>query len=164
MTSTLFQTLRAHFESRELSFNPHESAEALEFGTNIRGLHIRLLLAVEDGEVILCAGLLPLVANEAKLEEVGELLHRINYRLRFGAFQLDHADGELRFFLSTWVGTGPFDPVSGERILALVAGTITDWLPAIAAVLLDDAIPSEAFNAQLDALRDQADRTPDEPG
>jgi hypothetical protein len=42
-------------------------------------------------------GLIGIKADESCMAEMGEFLHRANYGMRFGCFEMDYDDGEIRF-------------------------------------------------------------------
>ncbi len=60
--------------------------------------NIKYLIRVTQSRFI-CYAYCPIGAGEAK-EEVGEFLHRANYGLPYGNFEMDYTDGEIRFKFS----------------------------------------------------------------
>ena len=92
----------------------------------------------------------PIIAPEIKRSEVSEFMTRANYGLIIGNFELDFADGEIRFKTSIDVEG---DNLTSALIKHLVYANITmmdEYLPGIIAVIENKMSPAEAI-AQIES-------------
>ncbi|MBD2535906.1 YbjN domain-containing protein [Nostoc flagelliforme FACHB-838] len=92
----------------------------------------------------------PILAPEMKRSEVSEFMTRANYGLIIGNFELDFADGEIRFKTSIDVEG---DNLTSALIKHLVYANITmmdEYLPGIMAVIENKVSPAEAI-AQIES-------------
>lgn len=102
--------------------------------------------ALDDGDRLLVYGLVPDPVPPARLAAMADFLTRANSGLPVGNFELDHADGEVRFKTSI--------DVAGDRLsVALVrnlfysnAAVMDRYLPGVRAVAGGEA-PMAAIRA-----------------
>jgi hypothetical protein len=76
---------------------------------------------------------------------ITELLTRINFDLSVGCFELDLADGEIRFRTSTILPGTDITPGIIEHLLRSNLSIVDERFPQIAAVLFSGASPEDAL-------------------
>jgi hypothetical protein len=92
----------------------------------------------------------PRSAPPARLSEVGEFLHRVNYGTIVGNFELDCDDGEIRFKTSLDVEGEALSDVQLEKLATFNVRSMSQYLALIDAVIDGAATPREAME-QVDA-------------
>ena len=103
----------------------------------------RFVVAVDDS-VVQGYALLPASAKK-KLAEMGEFITRANYGLKYGAFEMDYSDGEVRFHICL-----PIEAFRANRdkfaklILVLPVQVMDKYSKGFAAVLIGVKTPKEA--------------------
>ncbi|MEJ7759260.1 MAG: YbjN domain-containing protein [Gemmatimonadaceae bacterium] len=76
---------------------------------------------------------------------VCELLTRANYGLRVGNFEMDMADGELRYKASIGVEGGTLVPRMVHLLIASASGVFDIYYPAVMKVVYGNQTPEEAI-------------------
>jgi hypothetical protein len=109
-----------------------------------KGLYgsFRFFMFVGDDEVQNYA-ILPASAKD-KLPQMAEFNTRANYGLKYGAFEMDYSDGEVRFHL-----TFPMTAIRADRmlmpmLLALPPKMLDQYSKGFTEVLMDLKTPEEA--------------------
>ena len=110
-----------------------------------KGLYssFRFLMFVGDDEVQNYA-MLPASAKD-KLPQMAEFITRANYGLKYGAFEMDYNDGEVRFHL-----TFPMTAIQADRLLlptllALPPKMLDQYAKGFTEVLMDLNTPEAAI-------------------
>lgn len=93
----------------------------------------------------------PRSSAPARLAEVAEFLHRVNYGTIIGNFELDCDDGEIRFKTSIDAEGESLTDVQLEKLATFNVRSMSLYLPLIDAVIDGSATPGEAME-QVDAL------------
>lgn len=90
---------------------------------------------------------IPLAADENHRLAVAEYLTRVNFNMRNGNFELNMADGEIRF--KTYVHAGPGEPDAGAARLAVMLPflMLDRYGDGLLEVLFGFKTPREAFEA-----------------
>jgi hypothetical protein len=104
----------------------------------------------EEQEQFVFYSICPINAPENKRIAIAEFLTRANFGMIIGNFELDFADGEIRYKTSIDV-TG--DSLSSELIKQLVYANVTmmdEYLPGIMSVINEDVSPEDAI-AQIES-------------
>ena len=105
---------------------------------------VKFFVFPKDGSVQAIA-MVPASAKNV-LPAMAEFLHRANYGLNFGKFELDFSDGEIRFQMS-YPEEAFAGPNASERFKTFLYGPacmINKYSKGIAAVLLGLATPEQA--------------------
>lgn len=105
-------TIRQVLDSNEISYNENENSGIYKFymtfalrKSKLSSLPIVLNVMADFENPDECLsitshGLIGIKADESCMAEMGEFLHRANYRMRFGCFEIDYDDCEIRFKFS----------------------------------------------------------------
>jgi hypothetical protein len=93
----------------------------------------------------------PRSAPAARLAEVAEFLHRVNYGTIVGNFELDCDDGEIRFKTSIDAEGEEVGDVQLEKLATFNVRSMSQYLALIDAVIDGTATPRGAME-QVDAL------------
>jgi hypothetical protein len=142
---TTFQTVVEFFKRNKWTFQAVENRPILSANFRGRNGSYRLLVSVDESDdLVQVFCFVPVVVPPHKLAAVSELCIRISHNMKLGRFELNHADGELRF--QTY-GTYPARDLK-EEVLRRVFGVnlaMTDQhFPAFIAVIYSDVIPDQA--------------------
>jgi hypothetical protein len=100
---------------------------------------------VEDKDAFVFYALFPEAVPADRRSAVAELLTRLNYGLTIGNFELDFADGEVRYRASIDVDTTELQPELIKPLAAAAVLNMDYYLPGIRAVVRGEATPGEAF-------------------
>ena len=87
----------------------------------------------------------PVRAPEERRSEVAEFITRANYGMIIGNFELDYADGEIRYKTSVDVEGSELTPELIKPVAFANLGTLDHYWPALAAVAAGQAAPQEAL-------------------
>ena len=91
--------------------------------------------------------LLPFRVAAARRQAVMGLITRINYGIRQGNFELDLADGELRYKTALALADGALTTGMARQLVFANVGSLNRYLPALQAVARDGAEPQAALAA-----------------
>ena len=124
----------------------HEKAMIFRGGIGgLKGLYnsFRYLLIVGD-DVVQSYMTFPASAKE-KLPQIAEFITRANYGLKYGAFEMDWNDGEVRFHL-----TIPMSAILADRnqipaLMAIPAQTLDKYSKGFVEVMMDLKTPEQAI-------------------
>jgi hypothetical protein len=142
--------LEEHLKNNDWHYEREEHSEGAIFSGGVGGLggaydSVRFIVSTDD-DFIQSYALLPAKAKD-KLPEMAEFLHRANYGLRYGAFEMDWNDGEIRFHISY-----PDCVLATEEretclaaLLLLPPQMFARYSKGIAAILLGLATPEQAI-------------------
>lgn len=102
----------------------------------------------EQFSVLLFYSIVNVIVPEGKRNAVSELLTRINYELIIGSFEMDFADGEIRFRTS-------IDFEGNELTVSLIENVVQsnlaisdDYFYSIMRVIMSDELPSVVLEAK----------------
>ena len=84
---------------------------------------------------------------KGKQSEMAEFLIRANYGMKYGAFEMDWSDGEVRFHVAIPMAAIKADNDEVVRVLALPASMLGKYSKGFSAVLLGVMTPAEAVQA-----------------
>lgn len=140
-----FQAVIDHFQKNGWNFQVMEACPMLSANFVGQNGTYRLMVAVDEtDDLVQVFGFVPLVVPPHRLAAVSELCIRLSRNLKIGRFELNHADGEVRF--QTY-GAYPLGELN-ERVLQRVFGlnlAMTDLhFPAFIEVIYTDATPDQA--------------------
>jgi hypothetical protein len=89
--------------------------------------------------------ILPSNVPEEKRVEVAEYITRANYGLVIGNFEMDYADGEVRYKTSVDVEGGELTAKMIENVIRANVMTMDRYFPGLMGVLYGDRDPAEAI-------------------
>ncbi|MEH2064495.1 MAG: YbjN domain-containing protein [Nostoc sp.] len=149
--ANIFETIVKFFKEEDWQFQQISGEQTLRLayqGKN--GKWNCYAKAREQKQQMVFYSICPIVAPEIKRGDVAEFMTRANYGLIIGNFELDFADGEIRFKTSIDVEG---DNLTSALIKGLVYANITmmdEYLPGIIAVIESKVSPAEAI-AQIES-------------
>jgi hypothetical protein len=144
---TVLDTLKRFCERNEIAYAERTEMSGLSFtvvGEN--GRWSCLATRIDDRSFGFYA-YAPLNVPSAKRGAMGEYLARANYGLRTGAFEMDFADGEVRFRTSGFVPPGV--PRLGiiDTVFSANMSIMDRYLPGILEVVFSEGTPEEIVAA-----------------
>ena len=153
------ESIRNFLEDDDWNFDFDDEEGSFRFGLNLRRCKfksIKYYIKVRESDYVVYA-VCPLAANVEDKEgtaRISELLHRINYGMFIGNYELDHRDGEIRYkcFVDC-ENSYPSNDVIRNSIY--LPGHIYERFGnAIASVLFTDVSPEEAYIKAEDEAED----------
>jgi hypothetical protein len=133
---TLFEKLKRVFAGEGWSFSEIQPMPVLLTELNGPSGTWKLYAhAVEERQLVLFYSICPLLVPPEKRAEMATFLTRANYGLALGNFELDFADGEIRYKTSLSVQGGDVSPTLVRRLAQVNGLAMERYLPSIAAVL-----------------------------
>lgn len=145
MTS-LFETMTAFFTDDEWPFVPDESSASLRAafrGDN--GEWTCYAQVKEEQSQFLFYSVVPLNVPGDRRPAMAEFLTRANYGLPLGNFEMDFADGEVRFKTSIDVEDDRLSEALIRNAVYMNLFTLDKYLPGIMAVMYGDVTPVQAI-------------------
>lgn len=143
---TAYETLIQHLDTRELRYRADHNAGSIcvdfrgEVGT------YRVIATVDDeDEVFEVFGCVPVRVPEGARRSVAETLMRANHGLRFGKFEMDFGDGEIRFQMAHALTDGVLGDSVIARTFAAAVIMLDQYLPAVLSVIYGNELPEEAI-------------------
>jgi hypothetical protein len=142
--ASLFEALKEVFTGEGWSFSEiHPMPVLLTELNGPSGTWKLYAHAVEERQLILFYSICPLVVPPQKRPEMASFLTRANYGLAVGNFELDFADGEIRYKTSLNVEGGRVSPTLVRRLARVNGVAMERYLPGIAAMITGTpALPS----------------------
>jgi len=142
----IFDAVRAVLDEDGIRYDVIEGVTALRFGFRTEEHQWACLVEVrEQQDLLLFVGVVPGRVDEARRAAVGELLHRINYGLAVGNFELDFDDGEARFRTSVDFEGSQLAPGMIRQVLRANLASMSRYLAPIVKVASGQAAPVEAL-------------------
>ncbi|MBQ7188084.1 MAG: hypothetical protein IJR99_01570 [Kiritimatiellae bacterium] len=140
--------IKGFLDADEWKYEMEDKEDKILFSGGITGEEgiydsYRFVVTVDDS-VVQGYALLPASAKK-KLAEMGEFITRANYGLKYGAFEMDYSDGEVRYHICL-----PIEAFRADRdkfaklILVLPVQVMEKYAKGIAAVLIGVKTPKEA--------------------
>ncbi|WP_439638163.1 YbjN domain-containing protein [Spirulina sp.] len=106
-----------------------------------------MVKCINEHQQIIIYSICPNKATVDKLIVIQEFLTRANFGLKFGNFELDLSDGEVRFKTSIQFA-GMVEPEAMiEECLSLNIVTFDRYLPGLLQVMFTDVVPQDAIAA-----------------
>jgi hypothetical protein len=143
--SELFDVLTGYFDDQGWNYTVLDGREVAQMRfSGSSGSFAFFADARPDRPVLLCYSVCDDRAPEGQRNAVAELLTRLNYPLVVGDFEMDFADGEVRFRSSIdFEGDSPSTALI-RNVVAPNLRTMDAYLPAIKAVMGGDSRPADA--------------------
>lgn len=98
----------------------------------------------ETDDLVQVFGFLPLIVPPHKLAAGSELCVRLSHSLKVGRFELNHADGELRFQTYSAYTAGDLKEEVLRRVFGVNLSMIDQHFPAFIAVIYTEVTPDQA--------------------
>ena len=146
----LFDVILSWLNERGWKFQQSEDRLLVQFG--IAGKHGTWYCfgTVEREVVVFLSTLVPKIPEENR-RVVAELLCRANYGLLIGSFEMDFADGEMRYRTSVDMEGGELTEVMVGNLLKANVGTVDRFLPGVTS-LLEDGLSAEQAIGRVEEL------------
>ena len=145
--ATIKEGIEAFFKQDEWTYGPGRLDNTLVTGfKGDAGRWSCLAYAAEQQQQLMFYSVAPFDAPPERVLAVSEFVHRANYGLHIGNFELDMGDGEVRF--KTSIDTEGTD-LSFELVRNVVYANVMQmdrYLPGLMAVLGGLATPAEAID------------------
>ena len=116
-----------------------------------RGEHgVYPVLVYARAPFLICIASFRQTVPDARRPEAAEYLHRINYGLLLGNFEMDYDEGEVRFRTSL-MAEGSLTHEVLDRYIQMPAAMLDRYAPGLAAIVADGEIAGEALRRVQDA-------------
>lgn len=116
-----------------------------------RGEHgVYPVLVYTRAPFLICIASFRQTVPDARRLEAAEYLHRINYGLLLGNFEMDYDEGEVRFRTSL-MAEGSLTHEVLDRYIQMPAAMLDRYAPGLAAIVADGEIAGEALRRVQDA-------------
>lgn len=94
-----YNAVKAFLDQQEFKYRADEEEGVISMGINIpgkvRNVKVHIDFSYEDCYIVVC--FLPNNAPEQNYSEILRFINYINFRAKFGNFELDERDGEIRY-------------------------------------------------------------------
>jgi len=120
------------------------------FRTSVDGESARIscfMDVMEEYQQLIFYAVAPIKVSEDRFPAAAEYLHRANYGLRIGNFEMDYADGEVRYKSSLDIEDGELLPKMVTNLAYTSARMMDKYLPGLMRVLYGDMEPAAAIEA-----------------
>lgn len=136
------------FNDNGWKFGQAEHSNVLRFGFAGKNANYEGVIVVEEApEDILMLLRAPNNVPESRRLAVAEFLTRANYGMKFGVFEMDFGDGDVRFKMSTVLREGQLSPQMVHAMIGISLTTLDRHYPALMAVCFGNQLASEAAAA-----------------
>lgn len=116
-----------------------------------RGEHgVYPVLVYARAPFLICIASFRQTVPDARRLEAAEYLHRINYGLLLGNFEMDYDEGEVRFRTSL-MAEGSLTHEVLDRYIQMPTAMLDRYAPGLAAIVADGEIAGEALRRVQDA-------------
>lgn len=141
--------IQNYFEKDEWHYTFDEQRRSFKAGINLDVKLNRCDIIVEIKEdYYLVYGMIALNADTACMNAVSEYLHRVNYGLKFGSFEFDLRDGEIRYKMYVDCGDNcdciPSESVI-QRSLEIPALMFEKYGDGLLGIMFGNLTPKEAI-------------------
>ncbi len=134
------------FEKQGWSHHQSDDKSAIQINiTGKNGRWVCMAVADVEGESVAFISLFPSRALPQKQAACAELLMRINFGLKHGAFEMDFEDGEIRFRTALPIAPAEVTPAMIERMVGSNLLTCDAFYDPIMRVLHGGSSPKEAL-------------------
>jgi hypothetical protein len=143
-SDTLLSQIITFFTTDDWSFTKLQGEPALRLafqGEN--GEWACYARAREEQQQFIFYSICPIAAPEDKRGAIAEFLTRANYGMTIGNFELDYADGEIRYKTSIDVTNDQLSPALIQTLVYTNVAMMDEYLPGIQAII-EDGMGAEA--------------------
>jgi hypothetical protein len=134
---------------REHEWNPQQLADQYIYRMPFMGTNGNMYVYTQvrvEAEQFICYVMAPIKAAEEVRPAVAEFLTRANYGLYIGNFELDYADGEIRYKSSIDFEGVPLSVELIRNTLYPALQLMDRYLPGLMKVAYAGMVPAEAIN------------------
>jgi hypothetical protein len=143
---SIFETVRAFFENE--GWAPHwlEGTSVLSMGYSGKAARwVCYADARDDQQQFVLYSISPINAPEHRRHAVAEFITRANFGLTIGGFEMDYADGEVRFKASIDVEGAQLVAALIRQMMQASVFAMETYLPGILSVIYGGVEPSDAI-------------------
>ena len=145
--------VKAYYDSQGWHYNYKPERDMIEMTMGLREVSTcRVITKVHDERFVTYC-IFPLRPTEDKRAAVGEYLHRANYGLNIGNFEMDYEDGEIRYKANILCGDQIPEMSRIERLVDVGMNMINRYGPGILKIMYGDGNVSP--KALIDAIEKQ---------
>lgn len=142
---SLFETLVKFFQDDDWPVQLIENDQALRTAFRGESGQWTVYARVRPQHEQICVySVCPVNVPDAQRAPVGEYLHRANYGMIIGNFEIDFGDGEVRYKTSLDVEGAEFSAALVRQLVIANVMMMDRYLPGIMAVTYGDAEPAAA--------------------
>ena len=143
---TAFETLVRLFEDDELTHEVDYNRKVVSAGFKGRQANYRLYFYVDEEEGLLqIFAATSVIVPDGARPSVAEAVTRANYALKVGKFEMDYADGELRFQIYHCFSESTIDQQIVRRLLGTALHTFDRYFPAFMSIIYGNEVPKDAI-------------------
>jgi len=161
--SSAFQALIDYIESKNFNHTPYPEEKRVTLSLSGKNANFRFTARItnEDHYLQVTANY-PFSVREEKLRSsTAELITRANYCMPLGKFEMDMADGEVRFHLTHVIGELGLTSEMIEKHFMTAYFTMDRYFPAFMQHIHAGYTPEDAvFHAELDYNAERVEETP----
>ena len=161
--SSAFQALIDYIESKNFNHTPYPEEKRVTLSLSGKNANFRFTARItNDDDYLQVSALYPFSVREEKLRpSTAELITRANYCMPLGKFEMDMADGEVRFHLTHVIGELGLTSEMIEKHFMTAYFTMDRYFPAFMQHIHAGYTPEDAvFHAELDYNAERVEETP----
>ena len=144
--SSILDIFESNLHDLEWRYQLDEEHELLRFGVNCANGSFEVIIhVVADIDLVKCYTLYPVRVPEERRAAVAEYLTRANYGLLFGNFEMDYADGEVRFRTSMNTDDAAINSVVARHLLQQNVNTADRYFNGLLRVVYGALAPASAI-------------------
>lgn len=142
----LIEIIEDALKSEDLRFQQEPEKPVIRIGAKGKNADFSgLFIVSEEVQIIMFfVNVMPKIP-EGRLIEATEFLNRANYGLRIGNFEMDMADGEVRYRVGIDIEDGRLSKAMVINMLKAAFSTADRYYPALMSVCFGNTIPVEAI-------------------
>lgn len=139
----LFET---YLQELEWRYQLDSEREILRLGVNCQHGSFEVIIHIlDDIDLVKCFSIFPVRVPEQHRPKVAEYLTRANYGLLFGNFEMDYADGEVRFRTSMNTDDVAINSVVARHLVQQNINTADRYLGGLLRVVYGEVAPADAI-------------------
>ena len=147
MNSDVIQTIVDYLDENDLKYERVPNQPVITIGFSTGEFHYRtLIVAEEERHTVQLMIQAPIRATSERRVPMAEYLTRANYGLTLGNFELDMADGEIRYKNSICTHTQPFHRDMMIPLIVAALSTMDRYMPGAIKVIHGNTSPNEAID------------------
>ena len=156
----IFNSLVAFFEDDQWNFSGVDNLPVLSLSfTGRSGKWLCYAQAREDQEQMVFYSVCPIYAPKTRRTAVAEFITRANYGMIIGNFELDFADGEIRYKTSIDVEGSRLTAAMIKQLVYANVVIMDRYLPGLMRVIYGDASAAD----EIDNIENDVDNIPNIP-
>jgi hypothetical protein len=162
-SSLSFQALLDYIESKNFNHTPYPEEKRVTLSMSGKNANYRFTARItHDDYYLQVTANYPFNVREEKLRlSTAELITRANYCMPLGKFEMDMADGEVRFHITHVIGEEGLTSEMIEKHFMTAYFTTDRYFPAFMQHIHAGYTPEDAiFHAELDTHADSVEETP----